>query len=49
MVKIGDKIKVNCLSSPFLTVVKVIPPKVYVIDRDGKEWFVFNNSIVMNK
>lgn len=49
MIKIGDKIKVNCLSSPFLTVVNVIPPKIYVIDRDGKEWFVFNSSIVMSK
>ncbi len=49
MIKIGSKIKVNSLSSPFLTVVNVIPPKIYVIDRDGKEWFVFNSSIVMSK
>lgn len=49
MIKIGSKIKVNCLSSPFLTVVNVTPPKIYVIDRDGKEWFVFNSSIVMSK
>ncbi len=49
MIRIGSKIKVNSLSSPFLTVVNVIPPKIYVIDRDGKEWFVFNSSIVINK